>query len=594
MKRSRLADWFWNMPLNGKIAVIFLGGISIPFFVISILVFQGIYRNAMESENQMQNRNLENVVNGVEGMLMDYEMTAEGIYDYEDFLKNAAMADKPRADLLNTDSSVNIMLSNIRRSREFMAGASFVFPDGSIVSQVSGYGRYEETVRETEGQMEEILAQMEGQFPGEVWQASIVGKKEGEGSAAYFSGRRIIRNIYNRNQLVGIVIIHISTLALDHLAVLDQEEGQGLLVILDSGNRLLWSNGDASPALEMLKDYGQGEKQAPRLPGSGGELEKYGGNYYLCRESPYCGWQFINVVPQGEVERQANMFLLFLALILCLIVCFSILCMVLVHRFVVYPIRKLIVVMDEVDNLDKIHMQLPVGRKDEIGLLYRTYNRLSQRIAGLVTKLTETLRQDKEKEIRLLHSQLNPHFIYNTLESISWIAYEKQLPEVSRVVAGLSEILKYSIKFSDEYVTFGNELEMLENYISIQRFRFEDRFRAVYEIEEGLLGYKTVKFMFQPFVENALIHGFCQKEKDCRVTIRLYGQGEDIVAEVEDNGCGMEEVMVEQALSMHTKGIGIGNLNRSLQLRFGERYQIRIHSKPGEGTRIRLKIPKIP
>ena len=87
------------------------------------------------------------------------------------------------------------------------------------------------------------------------------------------------------------------------------------------------------------------------------------------------------------------------------------------------------------------------------------------------------------------------------MESISWIAYEKQLPEVSRVVAGLSEILKYSIKFSDAYVTFGNELEMLENYISIQRFRFEDRFLAVYDIDETLQNYKTVKYMFQTFVE---------------------------------------------------------------------------------------------
>lgn len=594
MRRSRGAGWFWNMPLNGKIAVIFLGGISIPFFVISILVFQGIYRNAMKSENQMWNRNLENVVNGVEGMLMDYERAAEGIYDYEDFLKNAATAEEPQAELLNGDSSVNIMLSNISRSREFMAGASFVFPDGSIVSQVSGYGRYEETVRETEGQMEELLAQMEGQPPGEIWQASAVGKKEDKGSAAYFSGRRMIRNIYNRNQLVGMVILHISTLALDHLAVLDQEEEQGLLVILDSRNRLLWANGDGEPVLALLEEYGQGEGGTLRLPGCQGELGEYGNHYYICRESDYCGWQFIHMVPKGEVERQANMFLLFLALILCLIICFSVMCMVLVHRFIVYPVRKLIVVMDEVDNLEKIHMQLPEGRKDEIGLLYRTYNHLNQRIAGLVTQLTETLRQDKEKEIRLLHSQLNPHFIYNTLEGISWIAYEKQLPEVSRVVAGLSEILKYSIKYSDAYVTFGNELEMLENYISIQRFRFEDRFLAVYEIDETLLAYKTVKFMFQPFVENALIHGFKQKDRDCRVTVRLYGQEGDIVAEIEDNGCGMEEVMVEQALSMHTKGIGIGNLNRSLQLRFGERYQIRIDSKPGEGTRIRLQIPKIP
>lgn len=588
MRRNPVASWFLDMPLNGKIALIFLGGIFIPFFVMSILVFQGIYRNTMDSENRLRNMNLENVVSSVEVMLMEYETAAESIYNYEHFLKNAAAAETVSADTVNIDSSVNMMLSDIRESRQFMAGASFVFPDASIISKTSGYGRYEETIRETKRQMEDILLQMEEGRSEEIWQASDIGKKgEGE-SAAYFSGRKIIRNIYDKNELVGMAIIHISTLTLDDLTVLEHYQEQGLLVILDGKNQLLWSNGEASPVLEMLRENGSQEPS-----GYQGQLNEYKDHYFIYQESDYCGWRFINMVPKAEVDRQANMFLLFLCIIVALFVFFCILCMLLVRHYIVYPVRRLIVVMDEIDDLDKIHMQLPVSQKDEIGLLYRTYNHLNQRISSLVSQLTAAWKQDKEKEIRLLHSQLNPHFIYNTLESISWIAYEKQLPEVSEVVASLSEILKYSIKFSDEYVTFGNELEMLRNYISIQKFRFEDRFQVFYEVDESLLAYKTVKFTFQPFVENALIHGFKYRKKGGRITIRLYGQEENIAAEIEDNGCGMDEMMVRQAASMHTEGIGIGNLNKSLQLRFGECYQIQIDSTPGVGTNIHLQIPKI-
>ena len=192
-----------------------------------------------------------------------------------------------------------------------------------------------------------------------------------------------------------------------------------------------------------------------------------------------------------------------------------------------------------------------------------------------------------------MHSQLNPHFIYNTLESISWVAYENDVSEISEVVISLSEILKYSIKHSDEYVTFDDEIRMLKNYIYIQKFRFEDKFSVNYEIEEELLKYKTIKFTFQPFVENALVHGFRNIRNQGLITIRLYSHEDDIYAEIEDNGCGMDVLTMSKIDEIKTSGIGIHNVNRSLQLRFGNQYNIDISSDWGKGTLIRLRIPKM-
>lgn len=579
--------WFVDLPLNGKLAVIFAGGIILPFLLISMLVFGVVYRGAVGSERQRRGMNLEHVADSVDALLREYETAAEQIYNYETFLKDAAAAPRISADTLNLDREVNMMLSDLRKSREFLAGVSFVFADGTFVSQTSGYGRYEQTVREIEASMDDLQGQMQGQYPVRVWQASGIGKKEKGDKASYFSGRKIIRNIYDRNELVGLAVMHISALALEERVALAAEQGQGLVAVLDADNQLLFHSESPVPLLTLLNERPQ------ELAASPGQLKECKGYYYICKESAYSGWRFVNFVPKGEVDRQSAAFLFYFIVIIGLFVSFAVVFLLLVRRFMTGPIRRLIVVMDEIDDLDKIPMQLAVSQRDEIGQLYQSYNRLNQRIDSLVLQLTDTLKQDREKEVRLLHSQLNPHFIYNTLESISWVAYEKEVPEVSKVVAGLSEILKYSIKYSDENVTFADELKMVKHYIEIQHFRFEDRFRVFYEIEEALLTCKAVKFIFQPFVENALLHGFRHQKENCRIVIRLFAAGENAAVEVEDNGCGMEEVLVHQTLRMDPDGIGIGNLNKSLRLRFGEQYQIQIDSAPGAGTKIHLEIPKM-
>lgn len=587
-EKKHVFDVFTSMPLNGKIMVIIIAGILVPLIVISFIVFGTIYKNTMETEYRLRKINLANAVSSTEELLDDYEDAVEKIYDYEAFFKTAASTERIGADTVNVDGSVNVMLAQIRRSREFFAGVSFVFPDESIISQTSGYGRFEEIASDNRQNLEMIMIQMYDSTQAVSWQVSLPAGKERDSKSAFFSGRKIIRNIYDKNELTGIVVAHISSLALNKLTALSGYQDGSVLAILDASYQLVWSNESADTVIQMLD-----ENEGHLLKYSETKLNEYENHYFLCQHSEKLGWYFINVIPQEDVNQQALTFIWFLAIVIGLIIFFCILCMILVRRSIVHPIRKMIVVMDEVDELGKIRVKLPTNQSDEIGCLYKTYNRLNERIDLLVSQLMSALQQDKEKEIKLLHSQLNPHFIYNTLESISWVAYEHQVPEISKVVNCLSEILKYSIKFSDEYVTFGKELEMLKNYIYIQHFRFEDKFEVYYDIDEDLLKYKTIKFTFQPFVENALVHGFKDRTQDCRIDIRLYRDADDIVAAIEDNGCGMDEILIHQVTRMHTKGIGIGNINKALQLRFGGGYRIEIQSVPEIGTKIYIRVPEI-
>lgn len=582
------ADVFRNMPLNGKIITILIAAVLIPLLIVSTAVFKNVYENTLGSESRFHRNHLQSITDSVDNMLKDYEASLDAIYNDERLFQNAKTADVFSAETLNVDSTLNMMLEQVRQLREFTAGVSFIFPDGSHVDATSGYGNFEEIIRDNSRNMPSILDGMSVEKMPIVWEAAA-----GEGSGKekvndFFSGRKNIRNIYDKNKLLGTAVIHVSDFALDKIPALERYDEQSTLAVLDQKRCLLWKS-RMSPVLEEMlsQDIFDSGRYSSEV------LYEYGDYYFIYENSKYSGWKFISIIPEDEINRQADTFRSFFTVIAALIVCFLVLCIILVRKSVVYPIKKLIVAMDEVDNLGKIGVNLEIAQKDEIGCLYQTYNRLNQRIDGLIDQLKEAMYQDKEKEIKLMHSQLNPHFIYNTLESISWLAYEKNVPEISKVMNALSEILKYSVKYSDALVTFGDELRMLKNYVYIQRFRFENRFEVLYEIDERLLVYKTIKFTFQPFVENALVHGFKDKKDNGMIYIRLYEKEKLIYAEVEDNGCGMEAWLVSSVNDIHTEGIGISNIDKSLQLRFGTEYRIRIISRPGQGTVIQLRFPEM-
>lgn len=584
----RGADVFRNMPLNGKIITILIVAVLIPLLIVSTAVFKNVYENTLGSESRFHKNQLQSITDSVDNMLKDYEASLDAIYNDERFFQNAKTVQVFTVDTLNVDSTMNMMLEQVRQLREFTAGVSFIFPDGSHVDATSGYGNFEEVIRDNSRNMTAILEGMSVEKMPVIWEAAAGDEDIKLKSNDFFSGRKNIRNIYDKNKLLGTAVIHVSELALNKIPALERYDDQSILAVLDGKGRLLWNN-RTSPVLEemMSQDIFNSEHYDSEI------LYEYGDYYFIYEDSQYSGWKFISIIPAGEVNRQADTFRNFFVMIAALIVCFLILCMILVRKSVVFPIKKLIVAMDQVDNLGKIGVNLEIAQKDEIGCLYQTYNRLNRRIDGLIASLKEAMYQDKEKEIKLMHSQLNPHFIYNTLESISWLAYEKNVPEISKVMNALSEILKYSVKYSDALVTFGDELKMLKNYVYIQRFRFENRFEVVYEIDEHLLEYKTIKFTFQPFVENALVHGFKNKKEHGLIWIRLYEKENLIYAEVEDNGCGMEPWIVSSVNDIHTDGIGISNIDKSLQLRFGTEYRLRIMNRPGEGTTILLRLPEM-
>lgn len=227
---------------------------------------------------------------------------------------------------------------------------------------------------------------------------------------------------------------------------------------------------------------------------------------------------------------------------------------------------------------------------DEIGIISNNFDLMTLRIKKLLDKTKLQEEEKRELEIRMLQAQINPHFLFNTLNSLKWTAIMNQDYTVSEGLSSLAELLRNTIIHKKELITIDEELENIKNYVVIQKIRYGNSFDLIYEVEEDLKKNKVIKFMLQPIVENAIIHGIDENKENQKIIIRVQEKGEDVLIYVIDNGKGFnsEEKVRENKLS----GVGWNNVDERIKLTFGNNYGATIKSEIGKGTTVKILIPK--
>ena len=243
--------------------------------------------------------------------------------------------------------------------------------------------------------------------------------------------------------------------------------------------------------------------------------------------------------------------------------------------------------------------------RDELGVLTVGFIDMVQRLKKLIDdvyhsrikeKELEFLR--KEAELNALQQQINPHFLYNTLETIFWAAQLKGEDEIAEMVTALGDFFRTSINKGLEYLSIDEEISNVKNYVYLQKIRFGNRFEVKWDIDENILKYKTIKLILQPIIENAIVHGIENLASGGLIIIKGYFKKDTIVFEIIDNGIGMSEKEVKELeISINkrkrdvSKSIGVENVNQRIKLYFGEKYGVSIKSRKGEGTTIIVLIP---
>ncbi|RKP54153.1 sensor histidine kinase [Cohnella endophytica] len=260
------------------------------------------------------------------------------------------------------------------------------------------------------------------------------------------------------------------------------------------------------------------------------------------------------------------------------------------------PIKELQSDMKQVEK-GNFDIQTEIGQMNEIGQLGRSFNMMVSRTKFLMEEMIHNQESKRKSELLLLQSQINPHFLYNTLDSIVWMAEQKQHEEVVLMTSALAKLFRASITKDQELVPIRVEIEHINNYLLIQKMRYNDELDYALDIDEAILPYKTLKILLQPFVENAIYHGIRNRYgiEDGLITIRGRLNNDQIVFEVEDNGFGMTPEQLNRLRQSHEgdKGIGIRNVNERIKLYFGHEYGIQIRSEIEVGTCVTITIPKL-
>lgn len=272
------------------------------------------------------------------------------------------------------------------------------------------------------------------------------------------------------------------------------------------------------------------------------------------------------------------------------------------HRIINHPIARLQKKMQEISQGDFSYDD-SIEWKNEFGEIGKGINSLSTSVVQLMENRIAAEKQQKELEYQVLQSQVNPHFLYNTLNSIKWMATIQNATGIAEMTTALSRLLKSISKGTRQIIPIREEVELLKNYVLIQQYRYGGIVNVTYQMEEKLLDYLIPKFTLQPIVENAMFHGIEAKGGSGEVQISIFAndwnEQQAICIEVTDNGIGMSPELIEQVLSEQPqqvqhdffRKIGIQNVNKRIQFYFGKEYGISIVSEIGKFTTMKIQLP---
>lgn len=249
-------------------------------------------------------------------------------------------------------------------------------------------------------------------------------------------------------------------------------------------------------------------------------------------------------------------------------------------------------------NMDKVNhgsreVTVSSDSEDEVGILINSFRRMMDEINRLIDEVYVNKIALKEYELKALQAQINPHFLYNTLSMMNWMAIRSNQMDISKVTLALSTFYRTALSKGEDMVTVENCIRNMEAYLEIQLTMHDNNFTVEWETDPEIKNEKMPKLLLQPVVENAIEHGIDEKEEgDKKISLSFKGVGDDVVITVRDNGMGMEQEKAETLVAYQAKGYGLKNVNDRIRLLYGEGYGIRIFSAPGEGTNVVMRFPK--
>ncbi len=312
----------------------------------------------------------------------------------------------------------------------------------------------------------------------------------------------------------------------------------------------------------------------------------------------YTGWKIVSVIPMSSFNMGMKETRLFFGMLLTLFMLMIVILNQLVSSSIVRPLQRL---NESVKDWEAGNMSpdIYIGGFTEVEHLGRALESTVEQIHKLMDDVLIEQEEKRKGELDVLQSQINPHFLYNTLESITWMIEGERYDDAVFMISQLASLFRISLSRGKTIIPVEDEIKHAQNYMNIQKIRYKNIFRVDFHIDEEILHCCTVKLVIQPLLENAIYYGVEGMDGEGEIDVTGYRDGGDICIEVSDNGLGMSEETVRMLLKenshvpRHGSGVGLINVHKRIQIRFGKEYGLEIESAPDEGTTVRIRMPYI-
>lgn len=367
---------------------------------------------------------------------------------------------------------------------------------------------------------------------------------------------------------------------------------QNKAAFIVSAQNMLVASSDPDLASVYFTPY---DGLAPRM-GNAGEYHminyKPGNAYSAYFPIHGSDWYMVSILPASHISDYGNWLMLRIILLYLLFVTLALFIALLLSNSIAERIIAVAYQMETVRTGRPKPMKPQCTGWDEIGILTDTYNYMTGEINRLMDSQEQTAEELRGAEFRALQAQINPHFLYNSLDMINWLSRTGRKEEVTRAIQALSQFYKLTLSKKELVNTIEEELKHISLYMELQNMRFDNCVQLVVDVQEELYGYTIPKLTFQPIIENALLHGIMMKEeKTGSILLTGWMEGTDMVFIISDDGAGIPPEKLETLLEGEKRHIGLYNTNLRLKMLYGEAYGLSFSSRPGQGTEVTVRLP---
>lgn len=587
-KLNRFRIYFMNKSIGSKLIFYFFGVVLAVTITITILG-NLLYRNSI---NFSQNENTNQIIKQINNNIESYVNNTENIINYMSidprilkFLKD----NKFENDDIEDDAYKSIY--NYTKFNSEIAGIMVVNSNGGYISDVMNKVSRDSLTNEewyskacNEPEYIHLFTKPIGRNIDNIFRYSA--------DEVFSMSKAVIDS--STKEIKGVILIDIKLDAIKNIIENSKPGTAGFIYIMDNNNEIVYTPVN-NIVYRIKNEWIEDINNEIIIKNINGE------NYQLNKViSQYTGWKTVGVFPESEslrVTEDIKYYSLIVAIIALII---AEILVIVFTKSIVKPIHKLRKLMKKAQGGD-LTVSFNAKYDDEIGELGNSFNVMVKEISNLLNLVKIKERDKRIAEMNVLQAQIKPHFMYNTLDTIRWMAEEHNEDDIVEIIEAFTNLLRISLSKGKEIISVDEEMNHIKSYLIIQKIRYEEKLDYEIEFDENILDYKLIKLILQPLVENAIYHGIKEKRGKGRILITGKEQRNSLCFSVIDNGKGIKEEELNRINKMlesgyeekNEMGYGIYNVNKRIKLLYGDEYGLLYESIYGEGTEVKITHPII-